>query len=547
MAEPLRRRDPAGPVRIGGTLASRGTAVGTLAVERTASEEAGAIGDEAHERARLAAAIERAKAELTALLADADDLAGEILGFQLALLDDPELIAPGEAALADGRGAAAAFSLGIGSLIDDYATADDEYFRARASDLRDLKARVLRALSNAVDPSQIAEGAIILVMDELTPSRFLELDFAHVRGIASRIGSPTSHVAMLARARGLPLLVGLDLTEDALDDLTDGSPAVLSVGSLDQLVIDPDAETLASARKAASDAAAEDAESRRLEGEPARTGDGTAITVLVNVDGLATIADADPDVCDGVGLTRTEFLFADGPADEDAQYETYRRIVEWADGRPVTIRTLDAGGDKPVPGITPDGETNPFLGLRGLRLSLAHPDLFRTQLRALLRAAAHGPVKIMLPMVTVPEELVQARALMDEAAESLAKAGVPTGDAPLGIMVETPAAALEAARFEAAEFYSIGTNDLIQYVTAAARDTASVAYLQDPLSPAVLRLIAEVATAGRTRGVEVSVCGEAASLPEVIPALLDCGIRTLSVPPAAVGRTKRAIAAHRLG
>ena len=211
----------------------------------------------------------------------------------------------------------------------------------------------------------------------------------------------------------------------------------------------------------------------------------------------------------------------------------------------MTIRTLDAGGDKPVRGVTPTGESNPFLGLRGLRLSLAEPSLFRVQLRALVRAAALGPVKIMLPMVTRPAEVTQAREILASVRAELDGHGVPTGSVPLGIMVETPAAALEADAMDA-DFYSIGTNDLVQYVMAAARDIAAVAHLHDPLAPSVLRLVGEVVRAGRMRGVEVSVCGEAASQPDIIPALLDAGVRVLSVPPAAVGRTKLAIASHTL-
>jgi phosphotransferase system enzyme I (PtsI) len=212
----------------------------------------------------------------------------------------------------------------------------------------------------------------------------------------------------------------------------------------------------------------------------------------------------------------------------------------------VTIRTLDAGGDKPIPGITIDGERNPFLGVRGLRLSLLRPEPFRVQLRALARAAADGPLKVMVPMVTLPEELAAARDHLDAVLAELASAGVAHARPALGMMVETPAAALTAAAFDA-DFYSIGSNDLTQYVMAAARDNAATAALARPDSPAVLELIARTVAAGRQRGVEVSLCGDMASRPELLPALLAAGLRSLSVAPAQIGRVKRALAGLRAG
>jgi len=229
--------------------------------------------------------------------------------------------------------------------------------------------------------------------------------------------------------------------------------------------------------------------------------------------------------------------------DEDRQYAVYRRILDWAAGRPVTIRTLDAGGDKPIAGLTIDGESNPFLGVRGVRLSLARPDIFSVQLRALARAAVHGELKIMLPMVTVPEELEASRALLDAALADLAKRGEPAARPALGMMVEVPAAALAIERFDAA-FFSIGSNDLTQYVTASARDIGAVAPLADVKNPAVLRLIAEVAAHGARIGREVSLCGDAAGDPSIVPALLQAGLTSLSMAPNAVGAVKAAIARH---
>jgi phosphoenolpyruvate-protein phosphotransferase (PTS system enzyme I) len=220
----------------------------------------------------------------------------------------------------------------------------------------------------------------------------------------------------------------------------------------------------------------------------------------------------------------------------------YRRIAEWARGRPVTIRTLDAGGDKPIPGLTLQAESNPFLGVRGLRLSFARPEAFRTQLRALARAARHGEVKIMLPMVTLPRELVAAREMLDAEVAALRAAGVPAHRPSLGIMIEVPAAAIAADQFDA-EFFSIGSNDLAQYVAAAGRDVDALADLADPVQPAMLRLLRYVVDVARARGIEVSLCGDAGGNPDAIPPLLRAGLRCLSMAPALVGRAKLAIAA----
>jgi len=227
--------------------------------------------------------------------------------------------------------------------------------------------------------------------------------------------------------------------------------------------------------------------------------------------------------------------------DEETQYRVYRRLAEWASGKPVTIRTLDAGGDKPIAGLTAEGESNPFLGMRGIRLSLARPDVFRVQLRALARAARHGAVKVMLPMVTVPEELEAARSMLDAEVAALAAAGIMAARPPLGIMVEVPAAALAIERFDAAAFFSIGSNDLTQYVMAAGRDIAAVADLADPRNPAVLRLIRMVADHGRLTGREVSLCGDAGGDPEIVGELLSAGLRSVSVAPSALAAAKAAI------
>ena len=380
-------------------------------------------------------------------------------------------------------------------------------------------------------------GAIVAAVD-LAPSRFLAIDWSRGGALVLTAGSTTSHVAMLARSRGIPAVVGLgvdlaELSGRALVDAHRGE-LIINPGPAARAQFEHDAGAAATARVLASAAAL----------RPAMTADGTPIRIMLNISDPRELADLDPAICDGIGLVRTEFLFHDrhGLPDEEQQYSTYRRIAEWAQGRPVTIRTLDAGGDKPIPGLTSVGESNPFLGLRGLRLSLAHPDVFRTQLRALARAATHGNVKIMLPMVTQPHELAAARSIFDAEVAALGAAGIPARRASLGIMIEVPAAAIAADHFDA-EFFSIGSNDLTQYVAAAGRDIGTVADLAEPTQPAMLRLIRWVVNTARARHIEVSLCGDAGGDPRAIPLLLAAGLRSLSMPPALVGSAKLAIAA----
>jgi phosphotransferase system enzyme I (PtsI) len=265
----------------------------------------------------------------------------------------------------------------------------------------------------------------------------------------------------------------------------------------------------------------------------------------VNVNEPDDVAALDSATCDGVGLLRTEFLYGRGLPDEETQLAAYRRVVAWAAGKPVVIRPVDAGGDKPVPGLTVE-ERNPFLGLRGIRLALARPEVFRVQVRALLRAAAEGDVRVMFPMVTVAAEYAAAARLFGEEARRLAGDGIRHALPPLGIMVEVPAVAIAPELFADAAFFSIGSNDLAQYVMAAGRDNGAVAALYDPLHAAMLQLIGNVVRAGSERGIPVSLCGDAAGDPAAIPRLLAAGLRTLSVAPAQLPLAKVAISGLRL-
>lgn len=573
----------AGGRTISAVVASPGLAIGVLHVLARSRGPVRDTGDPEIERAVLDEAVARSLAELRELVHGSGELAADVIGFQIGLLEDEEFLEPVRVEIESGTAAVRAWTRHLAGEITDYESAPTGYLRERAADLRDLRDRVAAALGGeaqrggqpdhdpsgdglpghasgdglsghgppghdqpespspgSLPPSHDLSDHCLVIADELTPSRFLEIDWSRAAGAATYSGSPASHVAMLARAQGVPMLVQLSGNPG---ELTDGTEAILDAerGCLVPAPPPPIRERYV---RRIDEQRARKRAALRYVSRPARTRDGSPVRVLVNVDAPSCLDSLDPSHCDGIGLTRTEFLFHGAKAlpGEDTQLRFYRRLATWAGGRPVTVRTLDAGGDKPIPGLTPEGESNPFLGLRGVRLSLARPEVLATQLRALARAAAGGGLRVMLPMVTAPDELHEVRRLLAAEVEALRAAGIEAAAPSLGMMVEVPAAALTIETFDA-DFFSIGTNDLTQYVLAAGRDSTAVADLLDPLHPAVLELIARVAGHGARNGREVSVCGEMAACPEGLRALLDAGIRTFSVPPPALASTKAALAA----
>ena len=520
--------------RLNGRAAAPGIHAGPVVVLPAQVEARRAAGKPDEERAALAAAIGRARDEVAALAGRASGEAARIMEIQVALLEDEALSEEARAAIARGVAADIAWSEAMAVEIAGYATAEDEYFRARAADLADVRDRVLGHLAGVPSVPQVAPGSVVAARD-LPPSAFLALDWSKGGGIVLGEGSPTSHAAMLARSRDVPMVVGVGRHWESL------AGTVLVDGYKGTAIVDPAPEAVAEAAQRKRAELRNDAAARAGISASAVTRDGTRITVLVNVADPTELDAVDPAWCDGIGLVRTEFMLAGTTLrDEERQLALYRRLLEWAAGRPVTVRTLDAGGDKPIPGYTVDGERNPFLGMRGIRLSLRHRDVFRIQLRALARASVQGSLKIMLPMVTTPSDLGEARALLDAVVAELRGEGLPAQAPPLGIMVEVPATALAIDGFDAA-FFSIGSNDLVQYVTAASRDGADVAEYAQLSHPGVLRLIASVAAHGAAIGREVSLCGDAAADPQSVPLLLAAGIRTVSVAPSAVARVKAAI------
>lgn len=489
------------------------------------------------EERALGAALAVAADEIADLARAEGDAAAEILEFQLALLDDQGLLEPIFAAVAAGAAADAAWGQALAEQVADYRLAPDEYLRARAADLMDLRERVLTALSGGADALAAVPSGAIVCANDLPPSRFLAIDWSSGGGLACEEGSPTSHVAMLARARGIPMVVQLGLLPDEAGTvLLDGEQATLELDPPASRVIAFEARIDAHQRNIAV--------SRGVLAMPPVAWRDEPVRLLINIQGVADLTHPDARYADGIGLMRTEFLFdgPDGLPDEETQCRTYESVLRWAGDRPVTIRTVDAGGDKPIRGFTEDGEANPFLGVRGLRLCLKRPEVFAVQLRALARAAVLGNLKVMFPMVTAPAELIAARTMFEEVVGALKSAGIPAALPPLGMMVEVPAAALTIDTFPAC-FFSIGSNDLTQYVTACDRSNGALAALNDPLNPGVLELIRRTAEHGRRIGISASICGDMAGDPRCTSILLDCGIREFSMSPPSLARVKQAIAA----
>jgi phosphotransferase system enzyme I (PtsI) len=487
------------------------------------------------EQAALRTALVSAGHEIAKLAESVGGDGAEILEFQVALLEDDDLLDPIFAAIDEGVPAHTAWSSALEAQIGDYSAAADEYLQARSSDLADLRDRVLQILRGGESEApRIPSGAVVCAED-LPPSRFLEIDWSGGGGLALLRGSPNSHVAMLARARGIPMVVQLgSVPANARTALLDGEGATLE--------LDPSAEQLGLFERRQDLLRQNRASSRAILARSTASWAGEPIKLLINIQRVEDLEHADAPYADGIGLMRTEFLLngQSGLPDEETQYRAYDAALRWAGKRPVTIRTFDAGGDKPVPGFTLDGEANPFLGVRGLRLCLERPDVFRVQLRALARAAVRDNLKVMFPMVTMPAELEAARRLFSEAVDQLQSEGVPAALPEIGVMVEVPVAALAIDQFDAA-FLSIGSNDLAQYLTACDRTNGALASLIDPLQPAVLSLIKHIVDHGRHARRAVSLCGDMASDPRCVAGLLSCGLRELSVNPSALALIKQTI------
>jgi len=528
--------------------ASRGCALGRARVRlphvlEVAEER---ISDVEAEVARLHAAILVVRGEMHAMRerlhgALAQEV-GEFLDLHALLLDDPELLRGLDALIRTGRYSADyALRLQRDRIAAVFTGMDDAYLRSRIDDIDQVIGRIHAALHRRMADVEGVAGEI-LVTDNIAPAELAQLQAQGVMAVVTSGGSALSHSAILARSLHLPLVVG---AAQALQKINDGDVLVVD-GGLGIVVREPDASDLRAHRARTREQARERKQLNRLRREPSRTLDGVDIKLFANAESRDDVAEAHALGAAGVGLYRTEFLFlnTDTLPDEDAQFRAYRDVVLGMTGRSVTIRTLDLGADKADrTGLVLPYEPNPALGLRGVRLSLSRAPLFETQLRAIVRASGYGPVRVLLPMVSSREEVVEVAALLKRVARDLRSAGHEIAEhIPFGAMIEVPAAAIALPGFiDAVDFLSIGTNDLVQYLLAADRNNEALGELYSPLHPAVLRLLhGVIGTAGK-RGKPVAVCGEMAGDAAFVPLLLALGLQEFSLHPATLLEVRRAI------
>ncbi len=503
----------------------------------------------AEEKERLQQALATAHTEIHQLHEKALQRLGKekaaIFEAHEMFLSDPTLLQQVDTAIEQGESAPKAWQAAFEQQAALLETLNDPIFSARAVDLRDVGQRVLRILTRRSTDVNEPDQPSIIVAENLTPSQTILLPKELTLGFCTVQGNQTSHVAILARGLGIPAVVGMPA---AFLDAVHTGDAMLLDGKAGLVYLDPSAETLARYRAAMERDRVEQEASRRAGQQPAQTPDGRTIEIGANLGGNGRV-EAEQAVqlgAEGVGLLRTEFLYMqrDTPPDEAEQVEAYRPYLEVMAGRPIIFRTVDIGGDKPLPYLRLPAEANPFLGKRGIRLSLANPDLFVTQLKAILRAGANSTgIKIMFPMVAALDEVRAAKKYLAEARQALEKQGLPYAqDVEVGIMVEIPAAAVLAdVLAPEIDFFSIGTNDLSQYTMAADRTHPEIGKMADAMHPAVLRLIQQVVIAAHAAGIWVGICGELAGDALAAPLLLGLGVDELSMAPPSIPAVKAQI------
>lgn len=497
------------------------------------------------EVAKLEATLAAAEEELRGLYETAKEKMGEqeaeIFDAHLTILGDEYSVREPiiQRIREQKQNAAAAITDQFDELAQMFRSLGDELMAERAADAEDLKQQLLRiCLGCGRQDLSVLPGDVIVLAEELTPSDTVRMDTAHVKGIATRLGGATAHSAIIARTLGIPAAAGIDGWQT---EALNGHMAILD-GADGTLIVDPTDEETAcyQSRKAQADCEAQALEAFRT--CPSQTKDGAALEICANIGTPQEAQQAMKYGADGVGLFRSEFLFMDRDAlpTEDEQFEAYRMAAQTMAGKPLIIRTLDVGGDKKLPTLELPHEDNPFLGFRAIRMTLSHPEIFRPQLRAILRAAAYGDVRVMFPMIGSMDQLREAKALLREQEQTLQAEGVPTGPVKVGMMVEIPAAAVLAEEFaKEVDFFSIGTNDLTQYTLAVERGNAAVAHLYAPEHPAVLRLIAMTAQAAAERHIPCGMCGEAAGDPKLAPAFVGMGVNELSMSPRRVPAVRK--------
>lgn len=512
-----------------------------LDTEKKAVEDAGL------EVQRFAAARAEAASELEAIQKAAaqgiSDKEAAIFGAHLLVLNDPELVGPvNEKIEAELVNAEYALKETADGFIAMFEAMDNDYMKERAADIRDVAKRVTAHLLGVSipDPSFIRDE-VVIIAEDLTPSDTVQLNPKFVKGFITDIGGRTSHSAILARTLEIPAVVG---TKKAMKTVANGSLIIVD-GLEGSVIIEPDDETVK--RYEAKQAAFKHQKEiwAKLKNEPTVTSDGVSVELAANIGSPKDAAGAVENGAEAVGLYRTEFLYmgsADFPTEQE-QTEAYSAVLKAMGGKPTVVRTLDIGGDKELAYLDLPKEQNPFLGLRAIRLCLERPDMFRTQLRALLRASVHGNLKIMFPMIATLEEFREAKALFLDEQAKLAEEGIPFSPSiEIGIMVEIPSTAVMADQFaKEVDFFSVGTNDLIQYTLAADRMNENVSYLYQPYNPAILRLVKMVIDAAHKEGKWAGMCGEMAGDEIAIPILLGLGLDEFSMSASSILKAREQI------
>ena len=533
---------------IKGTAASDGIGIGKILLLEEASLEytPHSVEDPAAEVERFRNAVNELIAETerdaAALRAAAGEKEALIMEGHISLINDPALKGETENLITSGQCAEAAYEAMCDMFISIFSSMEDEMMRQRAADVRDIKSGLLRILlgRRQVRVDDAPKGTVLLTR-ELTPSVTAGIKKGNIVGIITETGGKTSHSAILARALEIPAVLSVP---NALGVLRDGQPVIVD-GTAGAVIPDPSFDELNEYTEKRERFLKERAELERFRGKPTVGADGAEYELVCNIgkpDDAAKVVEFDGE---GVGLFRTEFLFMDRTSvpTEEEQFEAYRKAALILKGKPLIIRTLDIGGDKEIPYMGLEREDNPFMGFRAIRYCLKNRDLFKTQLRAILRASAFGDIRIMFPLITCVEELREGRAVVEELKKELSILGVPFNkDIKVGIMVETAAAAMLADVLAAeSDFFSIGTNDLTGYTMSCDRGNANVAYLYSALQPAVLRMIERTIKCGRAAGIPVGMCGEAAANPKLIPLLMAFGLTEFSVSAPSVLRVRKCI------
>lgn len=533
-----------------GTNASAGIGIGKVAVveEKELVIAREAVADSEAEIQRFKGALEVARKQTEELAADLATRVGEkeaeILNGHIMLLSDPVLLGEVESMIEkDQVNSEFAIETVCTNYAEMFASMGDELMQQRATDMRDIKTRMQKVLLGveSVDIASLPAGSVILAKD-LTPSMTAGINPANVAGIVTELGGRTAHSAILARALEIPAVVAL---AGILDEVKNGDAIILD-GSDGTVILNPDDATLAQYQGKREAFLKEKKELERYIGQPSITKDGVQVEIVANIGKPEDVDKVLQYDGEGVGLFRTEFLFMDRDAmpTEEEQFEAYRKVAVALDGKPVIIRTLDIGGDKEIPYMGLEKDENPFLGYRAVRFCLDRKDdVYRPQLRALLRASAFGNIKIMVPLVTCIDEYRAVKALVEEIKAELDDKGIKYNpEIQLGIMVETAAASLIADIFaKEVDFFSIGTNDLTQYTMSVDRGNDKISYLYSTFNPAVLRSIKRIISCAREAGIMVGMCGEAASDPMMIPLLLAFGLNEFSMSPSAILRARKLI------